>query len=130
MVVAQVSKAVPGAKAKKVRTLVVLSMAAILTGCSSASELDVFGIFEDDPLVSEAPGQASLRERGDAASAAARGQQPPALSSVPPRPDAATPPDVRQRVVEGLVADRANARYSDKAVRLQDGSGGSAPASA
>ena len=122
MLAAQISKAVLGAKATKVRTLVVLSLAAILTGCSSASELDVFGIFEEDPPMSSAPGQASLRERGDAASQASRGQQPPALSSVPARPDTATPPDVRQRVVEGLVADRANARYSDQAVRLQDGS--------
>ena len=145
MVVAQVSNAPSRAnrvravlargRAKSARTLVAMSLAAIVTGCATlsdldASDLDVFGIFEDDPPATTTAGQASVRARGDQESAAASEQSTPELSSVPPRPEAPTPPDVRQRVVEGLVADRENARYSDQAIRLQGSSRETARAAA
>lgn len=101
------------------RTLIALSLAAILAGCSSVSDLDVFGILEESPPAAATAAQADLRQRADQAGVAASGQSTPALSSVPPRPENATPPGVRQRVVEGLVADRENARYSDQQIRLQ-----------
>ncbi|MCZ6512274.1 MAG: OmpA family protein [Alphaproteobacteria bacterium] len=119
MVVAQVTNVLSSGNAKSARILVVLSLAAILAGCSSVSEFDVFGIFDDGPPATTTAGQASVRASGDQTSAAASQQQTPSLSSVPARPDAVTPPDVRQRVVEGLAADRENARYSDQAIRLQ-----------
>jgi outer membrane protein OmpA-like peptidoglycan-associated protein len=111
--------------------VVALALAAALTGCESASDLDVFGVFEEDAPEPETAGQQSVRERGDQATEAAADQSTPALSSVPERPEAATPPTTRQRVVEGLVADRENARYSDQTVRLQGASretAGSTPA--
>lgn len=113
------SNALSRSSAKSARTLIVLSLAAILTGCETVSDLDVFGIFEDDPPATETTAQASVRARGDQESAAASAQSTPKLSSEPARPDAPTPPDVRQRIVEGLVADRENARYSDQVIRLQ-----------
>ncbi|NNE83651.1 MAG: OmpA family protein [Alphaproteobacteria bacterium] len=130
MEVAQVSKAPFQLKAKRARTLVVFSLVALLTGCSSASDLDVFGIFDDGPEAPATAGQSAVRAGGDEASAAASGQPTPSLSSVPPRPDDATPPDVRQRVVEGLVADRENARYSDQSIRLQGSTRETVPAPA
>ena len=104
---------------RRAPALAVLSLAAILTGCSSASDLDVFGIFDDGPAATTTTGQAKVRASGDQESAAASAQPTPTLSSVPPRPDAPTSPSVRQRVVKGLVADRENARYSDETIRLQ-----------
>lgn len=101
------------------RALLAVAVAAALNGCSSASDLDVFGLFHDDVASPDNQGGSAVRAAGDSASAKAADQSTPALSSVPPRPEGVTPPDVRQRVVEGLVADRANARYSDQEVRLQ-----------
>lgn len=103
----------------RARTLIALSLAAILTGCSSAEELDVFGVFTEDPPAPATAGQTSVRTAADQQSAASGSQSTPALSSVPGRPAGVAAPDVRQRVVEGLVADRENARYSDEQIRLQ-----------
>lgn len=128
MVVTQMSKVLSRANAKSARTLVVLALAAILTGCSSVSDLDVFGVFDEGPAAAETPGQASVRASGDKESAAASAQPTPSLSSVPARPEVPTPPDVRQSVVEGLAADRENARYSDESIRLQGASRESAGA--
>ncbi|NKB50028.1 MAG: OmpA family protein [Alphaproteobacteria bacterium] len=119
MNVAQVSNALSHATVKRARAVLAASTVAILAGCSSASDLDVFGIFDDGPSATTTAGQSSVRASGDQESAAASSQSTPSLSSVPPRPDAPTPPDVRQRVVEGLVSDRENARYSDQTIRLQ-----------
>jgi outer membrane protein OmpA-like peptidoglycan-associated protein len=130
MEAAQVSNASFHVQAKRARMLVVFSLAAVLTGCSSASDLDVFGIFDEGPAAPATEGQSTVRAGGDAASAAASSQPTPSLSSVPPRPDAPTPPDVRQRVVEGLVADRENARYSDQSIRLQGSTRETVPAPA
>ena len=116
-----------GGKTRRAPALLALSLAAILTGCSSASDLDVFGIFDDGPPATTTAGQANVRGSGDQASAAASEQSTPSLSSVPPRPVAPTTADNRQRVVEGLVADRANARYSDESIRLQGSARDTAP---
>jgi outer membrane protein OmpA-like peptidoglycan-associated protein len=97
--------------------LIALSLVAILAGCETVSDLDVFGVLEESPPAASSSAQADLRARADKAAVAAGAT--PALSSVPSRPDGVSPPDVRQRVVEGLVADRENARYSDEQIRLQ-----------
>ena len=107
---------------KRAPALAVLSLAAILTGCSSASDLDVFGIFDESAPPTTTAGQANVRERADAESEAAKEQPTPKLSSVPERPVAPTPLEVRQNVVQGLVADRENARYSDQVIRHQGSS--------
>lgn len=110
------------------RTLIALSLAALLAGCSSASDLDVFGIFDEGPPAPETAGQQSVRTSAEQQRAIFSGQPTPALSSVPDRPAGVAAPDVRQRVVEGLVADRENARYSDEQIRLQGTSRESATA--
>lgn len=119
MVSAQPASGSSRGKLKRARWMVAIALAATLAGCDSASDLDVFGLFDDDPPAPETAGQQSVRERADQETAAASDQATPRLSSVPARPQAATPPSVRERVVEGLVADRENARYSDQTVRLQ-----------
>ena len=108
--------------AKGAQAFAVLFLATILTGCSSASDLDVFGIFDESAPATTTAGQAKLRASADAQSEAARDQPTPKLSSVPERPVAPTQADVRQNIVEGLVADRENARYNDQSIRLQGGS--------
>ena len=75
--------------------LAVLSLAAFLTGCSSASDLDVFGIFDESAPPPTTAGQANVRERADAESEAAKEQPTPKLSSVPERPVAPTPSERR-----------------------------------
>lgn len=126
MVTTQVTNVLP--RGNTTRTLIALSMAAILTGCSSVGDLDVFGVFDDfdvfgvfsdDPPAPATAGQTSVRTVADQESAASSSQLTPRLSSVPPRPKNVPAPNVRQRVVEGLVADRKNARHSDKQIRLQ-----------
>ncbi len=86
-----------------------------LSGCS---DLDVFGLFEDDAPAAQSASDQDLRARGDAERTAAEDSDTPSLTSVPSRP-AAGSSDVRDRVVEGLIADRDNARYTDEAIRLQ-----------
>ena len=109
-------------RSKRARWIVALALAAALSGCESASDLDVFGVFDDEEPAPETAGQQSVRERGDQETAAAADKSTPELSSVPDRPQPATTPTTRQRVVEGLAADRENARYSDQTVRLQGAS--------
>lgn len=113
------------------KPLTALAAALLLAGCSSLgipdlgvsdmemSDLDVFGWFEDDEPQPDNQAERDLRARGDAESAAAADRDTPQLSSVPARPQPATSPSVRQRVVEGLISDRENARYTDDQVRLQ-----------
>jgi outer membrane protein OmpA-like peptidoglycan-associated protein len=122
MEVALTSKAPFYWSAKSARTVMVLSVMAILSGCSSlsdldASDIDVLGIFDEGPPATTTTGQSDVRAAGDLESSAVNAT--PNLSSVPERPEAPTSPDVRQRVVEGLAADRENARYSDQSIRLQ-----------
>ncbi len=130
MVSAQPASGSPPGNIKRARWIVAIALATALAGCESASDLDVFGVFEEDAPEPETAGQQSVRERADRETAAAGDQSTPELSSVPARPEAASPPSVRARVVEGLVADRENARYSDQTVRLQGESRAPEPAAA
>src|SRR5690606_17165604 len=43
----------------------------------------------------------------------------PSLHTVPPRPQLSYPVEQRQAIIEGLIADRENARYSNQAVRYR-----------
>ena len=95
----------------------VLPVVAILT-LSGCSDLDVFGLFDDDPLPAQTASGQTLRDRADTERATADDTGTPSLTSVPSRP-AAGSASVRDRVVEGLISDRENARYTDEAIRLQ-----------
>lgn len=95
----------------------VLPVVAILT-LSGCSDLDVFGLFDDDPLPAQTASGQTLRDRADTERATAEDTDTPSLTSVPSRP-AAGSASVRDRVVEGLISDRENARYTDEAIRLQ-----------
>ena len=95
----------------------VLPVVAILA-LSGCSDLDVFGLFEDDTPAPQTASEQDLRERSDAQRDAAADSDTPSLTSVPNRP-ARGSSAVRDRVVEGLIADRDNARYTDEAIRLQ-----------
>lgn len=95
----------------------VLPVVAILT-LSGCSDLDVFGLFDDDPLPAQTASGQNLRDRADTERATAEGSDTPSLTSVPSRPPAGST-SVRDRVVEGLISDRENARYTDEAIRLQ-----------
>jgi outer membrane protein OmpA-like peptidoglycan-associated protein len=98
------------------RALPVL-FALALGGCS-VSDLDVLGLFDEDPPTAQTAGSEDVRERGDYEREAAESSNTPSLTSVPSRPPAGSP-GVRDRVVEGLISDRNNARYTDEAIRLQ-----------
>ncbi len=95
----------------------VLPVVAILA-LSGCSDLDVFGLFEDDTPAARSASEQGLRDRASTEQAAAEGSGTPSLTSVPSRP-AGGSTAVRDRVVEGLISDRDNARYSDEAIRLQ-----------
>ena len=95
----------------------VLPVVAILA-LSGCSDLDVFGLFEDDTPAAQASAEQGLRDRSNTEQAAAEGSNTPSLTSVPSRP-AGGSTAVRDRVVEGLISDRDNARYTDEAIRLQ-----------
>lgn len=95
----------------------VLPVVAILT-LSGCSDMDVFGLFDDDPLPAQTASGQTLRDRADTERATADDTGTPSLTSVPSRP-AAGSASVRDRVVEGLISDRENARYTDEAIRLQ-----------
>ncbi len=95
----------------------VLPVVAILA-LSGCSDLDVFGLFEDDTPAAQTSAEQGLRDRSNTEQAAAEGSNTPSLTSVPSRP-AGGSTAVRDRVVEGLISDRDNARYTDEAIRLQ-----------
>lgn len=95
----------------------VLPVVAILA-LSGCSDLDVFGLFEDDPQVSQSASSRDLQNRTSTEQANAENSSTPSLTSVPSRPPAGSD-SVRNRVVEGLISDRDNARYTDEAIRLQ-----------
>lgn len=96
-----------------------VGLAAVLAGCSSVPDyLNPLTLFEGDTPVAEGPGGASTRAKADQVAAEAGSVPYPELSSVPARPPTAAP-GLRERVVEGLVADRTNARYTADAVRAE-----------
>ena len=86
-----------------------------LSGCS---DLNVFGLFDDDTPEVQAASDSSVRARSDAVQARSEDSDTPSLTSVPSRP-AAGSSLARDRVVEGLIADHNKARYTDEAIRLQ-----------
>src|SRR5690606_13793214 len=51
----------------------------------------------------------------------------PSLHTVPPRPQLSYPVEQRQAIIEGLIADRENARYSNQAVRYRTSLSGLPP---
>ena len=86
-----------------------------LSGCS---DLDVYGLFEDDTTAAQTAADAGVRSRADTEQAKAEDGDTPSLRNVPLRP-APGSSAVRSRVVEGLISDRDNARYTDETIRLQ-----------
>jgi outer membrane protein OmpA-like peptidoglycan-associated protein len=94
-----------------------VALAAVLA--LAACDSDPLAIFEEDPPAPETAEQADARARSDAAVAADADAKAPDLRSVPERPAVSSTPSTREKVIEGLVADRANARYTDEAIRLQ-----------
>jgi outer membrane protein OmpA-like peptidoglycan-associated protein len=97
-----------------IRVLPVLAILA-LSGCS---DLDAFGLFGDDTPTVQTSADEGLRKRSNTEQASAEGSDTPSLTSVPSRPVAGSTA-VRDRVVEGLISDRDNARYTDEVIRLQ-----------
>ncbi len=97
------------------RRLIPVVAILALSGCS---DLDVFGLFDDDTPAPQTASDSSVRSRADAEQARSEDSDTPSLTSVPSRP-ATGSSSVRDRVVEGLIADRNNARYTDEAIRLQ-----------
>ena len=95
----------------------VIPVVAILA-LSGCSDLDVFGLFEDDTTAAQTAADAGVRSRADTEQAKAEDGDTPSLRNVPLRP-APGSAAVRNRVVEGLISDRDNARYTDEAIRLQ-----------
>jgi outer membrane protein OmpA-like peptidoglycan-associated protein len=95
----------------------VIPVVAILA-LSGCSDLDVFGLFEDDTTAAQSAADAGVRSRADTEQAKAEDGDTPSLRNVPLRP-APGSSAVRSRVVEGLISDRDNARYTDEAIRLQ-----------
>ena len=87
-------------------------LAIALAGCASVPDyLNPLALFEDDTPATEGAGEAATRAQAEQLAAEAGTTPYPPLSSVPGRPEVPSPA-LRERVVEGLVADRANARYT------------------
>ena len=88
----------------------------VLAGCSYFDY--VFSIFDGDEPAAQTAADQGVRDRSDAQRAASGSSGTPSLASVPKRPE--IPKETsRERVVDGLVSDHKNARYTDKAIRLQ-----------
>ena len=92
-----------------------MAVALSLMGCDS----DPLAVFDKAPPAPQTAEQADARQRAEGAMAAAEAAPTPDLRDVPDRPTAATTMSTRDKVVEGLIADRKNARYTDEAIRLQ-----------
>lgn len=95
----------------------------VLSGCSSVPDAvnpvewakSVGGIFDDNSQAADAKAKAERRPVPGA-------DRPfPNLSSVPGRP-AVTPVGDRERIAQGLRADRDNARYAEEVARVQPAS--------
>ncbi len=91
-----------------------------LAACSIPQAIDPRRLFADEVPTANTEGAAETRAQAEAETAAAGDQPFPSLASVPDRPSPPTPRQIRDRVLEGLVADRRNARYTDEAIRLRD----------
>ena len=73
---------------------------------------DVVSVFDDDEPAVQTASEQGVRDRGENEREASKDSGTPSLTTVPNRP-AATAPTNRERVVEGLISDRENARYTD-----------------
>src|SRR6266850_2482551 len=77
----------------------ILAVSILISGCSSSSD---------------EPPPASATATGTSGTSSTTGNESfPNLGSVPDQPPAATPAAERQTIVDGLIADRKNASYSD-----------------
>jgi outer membrane protein OmpA-like peptidoglycan-associated protein len=102
-------------------------------GCSSMSDAynpvewvkDAQGWFSSDQKKATED-RLQAREKQLAAEAAADPKAFPKLGTVPDRPPRSTPEE-RKQIADGLIADRANARYTDEQLRLQTDGGTRAP---
>lgn len=90
-----------------------------LASCTFFDDV-VDAVSGDEPAAQTASGQ-TVRDRSDSEREAAGDSDTPSLTTVPNRPET-TAPTNRERVVEGLISDRENARYTDEAIRLQGSS--------
>ena len=98
--------------------LLVAAMGLALSACASMETpewIDTASWFKDQTPEPRTEAAAATRLRADEAAEVAADQPFPKLATVPDRPDAMNA-SVRQRVAEGLVADRENARYTAEAV--------------
>ncbi len=89
-----------------------------LSACESvatADWIDPANWFKDDAPEPRTEAAAETRQRGEEAAELAVDAPFPNLATVPDRPDP-TAASVRERVAEGLAADRENARYTADAV--------------
>ena len=87
-----------------------------LAGCSFFD--NVFSIFDGDEPAAQTASEQGVRDRSDAQREVSDDADTPSLTAVPSRPEMPTTSN-RERVVEGLISDRENARYTDEAIRLQ-----------
>ncbi|MEP4380215.1 MAG: OmpA family protein [Alphaproteobacteria bacterium] len=101
---------------KYMRQALPLVFVFTLASCSFFD--DVVGIFDDDEPATQTASDQSVRDRSQADRADAEDSDTPSLTTVPARPQAPASTN-RERVVEGLISDRENARYTDEAIRLQ-----------
>jgi outer membrane protein OmpA-like peptidoglycan-associated protein len=99
-------------KARKVTMLAALAV-VMLGGCSSLNPInwyrDATGASKNDDADASSRNKENLE---------AGGEQPyPTIGSVPPPPETALSTVDRKNLEKGLIADRANARYSDDELR-------------
>ncbi len=117
----QKTRIVKASTDRRATTALVLVAGLGMAGCSSVPDAvnpvewyrgtteTVGGWFDSDEPVPPEPGRAA----GDPGSSAQAGY--PNLSTVPERPTPSTTPEQREALRQGLVADRANARYTEPA---------------
>ncbi len=98
----------------------IVACCLLIAGCAIPRSIDPRRLFEDDTPAAETAGAAEARERAAAETAATRDAAYPTLASVPDRPTPPTARQIRERVLQGLVSDRRNARYTDEIVRGRD----------
>ena len=98
----------------------IVACCLLIAGCSVPQAIDPRRLFADEPPAPETAGAAETRAQAEADAAAAGDEPYPVLSSVPDRPTPPTPREIRSRVLEGLVSDRGNARYTDEVVRARE----------
>ena len=99
--------------------LALLVVTAFLTACAIPERLDPRRLFRDNASAPETAAGAETRAAGDQQIAQSGGEPYPEVASVPARP-ASIQPSSRQQIVDGLIADRQNARYTDEAIRPQE----------